>query len=52
MVDQDEVAVRRGDSPTVYAITKKLTGILKASSAQVENKQGILLTQTDDIIKR
>jgi len=36
----------------VYAVTKELVGIPKASSTQVENKEGILLTQTDDIIRR
>ena len=52
MADQAEVAARRGDSRTVYAITKELAGISKASSTQVENKEGILLTQTDDINRR
>jgi hypothetical protein len=36
----------------VYAITKQLAGISKASSTQVESKDGILLTQTDDIVRR
>ncbi|KAK2702869.1 hypothetical protein QYM36_018540 [Artemia franciscana] len=35
MADQAEVAARRGDSRTVYAITKELAGISKASSTQV-----------------
>ena len=52
MADQAEVATRRGDSRTVHAITKDLAGISKACSIQVENKEGILLTQTDDIIRR
>ncbi|KAK2719522.1 hypothetical protein QYM36_005114 [Artemia franciscana] len=52
MADQAEVAARRGDSHTVYVITKELVVISKASSTQVENIEGILLTQTDDIIRR
>ncbi|KAK2702297.1 hypothetical protein QYM36_019091 [Artemia franciscana] len=48
--DQTEVATRWGDSRTVYPIKKELAGISKASSNQVENKEGILLNQTDDII--
>ena len=52
MAEQAEVAARRGDSHTVYVITKELVVISKASSTQVENIEGILLTQTDDIIRR
>ena len=52
MAEQAEAAARRGDSRTVYAITKQLAGISKASSTQVESKDGILLTQTDDIVRR
>ena len=52
MADQAEVAARRGDSRTVYAITKELAGISKASLTQVENKEGIFLTLTDDINRR
>jgi len=36
----------------VYAITKELAGKLKAFSTQVENKEGFLLIQTDDINRR
>ena len=52
MAEQAEAAARRGDSRTVYAITKQLAGISKASSTQVESKDGILLAQTDDIVRR
>jgi len=33
-------------------MTKERAGISKASPTQFENKEGILLTQTDDIIRR
>jgi hypothetical protein len=52
MAEQAEAVARRGGSRTVYAITKQLAGISKASSTQVESKEGILLTQTDDIVRR
>ncbi|KAK2702390.1 hypothetical protein QYM36_018999 [Artemia franciscana] len=52
MADQAKVATRRGDTRTVYAMKKELAGIFTASSTQPENKEGILLTQTDDINRR